>query len=306
MDFYARQTINRRRTWRLMAVHAGVFACLGLGMDTAFLGFPSSGPGFPVVTPAAVLLSLATSWFAYYRGDRAVLQSLLARPLDMRDAEHRQLGNIVQEIALAAGVPVPAVYVIPDNAPNALAIGRDPAHAAIALTSGALVLLDREETQGVVAHEMAHVASGDTAVMTMVGVLFGGLIMLADWSRRMLFFSRLPALAAVLLAPPLLLLALIAPALSRLMATAVAREREYHADAVAVRFTRNPLGLARALRKIERTRSPLRGATQASAHFFLVNPLRRRIEDADSRWADLFATHPPIASRIALLEGRIS
>ena len=304
MNFYERQTINRRRTWRLMACHAGLFLALGLGMDVLFLGFPASGPGFPVVTPVAVLLSLTICWFAYYRGDRALLRSLLARPLDMRDAEHRQLGNIVREIALAAGLPAPAVYVIPDNAPNALATGRDPAHASIAVTSGALVLLDREETQGVVAHEIAHIASGDTAVMMVVSVLFGGLVLLADWSRRMLFFSRLSLLAGVLLAVPLFALALVAPAVSRLMAMAVSREREYHADAVAVELTRNPVGLTRALRKIARTRSPLRGATQATAHLFLVNPLRRRVDDGASRWADLFATHPPLDYRIAFLEGR--
>lgn len=304
MNFYERQEVNRRRTRRLIGGHAAVFIALGTGMDVLFLGFPGAGPGFPVVAPVALLLSLAISWFAYFRGDRALLRSLLARPLDSDDAEHRQLGNIVREIAIAAGISPPTVYVIPDSAPNALATGRDPAHASLALTSGALALLDREETQGVVAHEIAHIVSGDTAVMMVAGVLFGGLVMLADWSRRMIFFSRLAAPAALLLAPLLFAFALIGPALSRLLAMTVSREREYHADAYAVELTRNPNGLTRALRKIAGTRSRLRGATRGTAHLFIVNPLRRRVDEGESRWADLFSTHPPIDHRIALLDGR--
>jgi len=304
VNFYERKEANRRRTILLIAAHAGAFLVLGLGVDALFLGFPSSGPGFPVVTAVAVTLSLVMSWFAFYRGDRALLRSLLARPLNEDDREHRQLGNVVREIALAAGLPPPAVYVIPDKAPNALATGRDPEHASLALTSGALVLLDREETQGVVAHEMAHIAAGDTAVMMVVSVLFGSVVMLADWSKRMLYFARIPTLATILFAAPLLLLVVISPALSRLLAMTVARQRELHADAGAVELTRNPAGLSSALRKIAKTRSPLRGASRGTAHLFIVNPLRRRVDENPARWADRFATHPPLDYRIALLEGR--
>ncbi len=288
----------------LIAGHAAVFIVLGLAVDALFLGFPSAGPGFPLITMIALAVSLATSWFGYFRGDRALLTSLLAYPLDMENEEQRQLGNIVREISLAAGISPPSVFVIPDKAPNAMAAGRDPDHAALALTSGALVLLDREETQGVVAHEIAHIANGDTAVMTMVSVLFGSLIMLADWAKRMMFFARTPTPLALLLAIPALALSLVSPALSRLMAMTVSREREYHADATAVELTRNPAGLARALRRIAKTRSPLRGATRGTAHSFIVNPLHRRVDERPSQWAGLFATHPPIDRRIALLEGR--
>jgi heat shock protein HtpX len=304
VHFYERQEINRRRTAGLVAVHAVLFALLGLAMDVLLVGFPAAGPGLPVITIGALCLSLAMSWFAFYHGDKALLDSLLARPLDARDAEHRQLGNIVREMSLAAGIPPPAVWVIPDRAPNAMSIGRDPGHASLALTSGALALLDREETQGVVAHEIAHIANGDTAVMMMVSVLFGSLLVLGDWSRRMIFFARLPTLFGLLLFVPALALALLAPALSRLLAMAVSRQRESHADATAVRLTRNPTGLARALRKIARTRSPLRGATRGTSHLFIVNPLHRPVDDSDSRWADLFATHPPLDYRVAVLEGR--
>ncbi len=302
--FYERQAANRRRIALLVATHAAVSASLGLAMDVLLLGFPSSGPGLPVVTTTAIGLSALMSWFGYYRGDKALLDSLLARPLDPRDEEHRQLANIVREISLAAGIRPPAVYVIPDRAPNAMSIGRDPEHASLAVTSGALVLLDREETQGVVAHEIAHIVSRDTAVMMLVSALFGNLIVLGDWSRRMFFFARFSTLAGLLLAVPTLLLALVGPVLSRILAMGVSREREYLADAKAVELTRNPNGMASALRKIARTSSPLRGATRGTAHFFVVNPLHRLIDERDTRWADLFATHPPLEHRIALLEGR--
>jgi heat shock protein HtpX len=306
LEFYERQEINRRRTVSLMVVHAAVFAALGLTVDAVFFGFPRSGPPVPLATTVALCISMTVSWLGYYRGDRTLLESLLARPLDESDDEHRQLGNVVREISLAAGVPPPAVYVIPDKAPNAMATGRDPEHAALAVTSGALALLDREETQGVIAHEIGHIASGDTAVMMMVGVLFGSAVILADWARRMLFFARVPTPLGVVLLVPAVLLSLVSPLLSRLMAMAVSRTREYNADATAVELTRNPTGLARALAKIARTRSPLRGATRGTAHMFIVNPLHRRVDERSSGWADLFATHPPLDHRIALLEGRTS
>ncbi len=303
MRFYQQQALNRRRTALLMAGHATLFLTLGLGVDALLLGFPRTA-SIPWVTIGALLASLAISALGYYRGDRALLTSLMARPACENNPEHRQLANIVREMALAAGLPAPRVFVIPDSAPNALATGRDPAHASLALTDGALALLDREETQGVVAHEMAHIGSGDTIVMMMVSVLFGSAIMLADWSRRMLFFSRLSIVSMLLFALPLLLLALFTPILSRLLAVTVSRQRETHADAKAVELTRNPAGLARALRKIERTRSPLRGATRGTAHLFIVNPLHRRLDEQRGRWADLFASHPPLDYRVAVLEGR--
>ena len=304
VNFYERQEANRRRTRILVAAHAGSFVVLGLAIDAVFLGFPYAGPEFPLITTIALALSLGISWFAFYRGDKLLLESLLARPLDLSDSDHRQFDNIVSEIAIAAGLPRPDVYVIPDKAPNALATGRDADNASLALTSGALVLFDREETQGVVAHEMAHIAAGDTAVMMMVSVLFGSIVMLSDWARRMFTFARVPTILSVILAVPMLLVVSVSPAVSRLLAMTVSRTREYHADAGAVELTRNPAGLASALRKIAKTRSPLRGATRGTAHLFIINPLRRRVDEDPSRWADLFATHPPLEHRVALLEGR--
>jgi len=185
-----------------------------------------------------------------------------------------------------------------------MATGRDPAHAIIAVTAGALALLDREETQGVVAHELAHIGNRDTAVMTLVSVLFGGLLMLADWARRSVWLARGGTRAASPLAFILLpLLVLLTPLLSRLLAMAVSRRREYQADATAVELTRNPEGLARALEKIAASEFPLRAATRGTAHLFIVSPLRQRARTAADAWSALLATHPPLAQRIALLRG---
>jgi heat shock protein HtpX len=301
VDFYERQRTNRRRTWLLLAVFVGLFATLGIALDVS-TGYV--GTGVPWHTTGALLFTTALGILAYRGGSDLVLSSLMATPLDVREPEHRQLHNVASEMALASGLPMPKLFVIPDPAPNALATGRDPEHAAVAVTRGALLLLDREETQGVVAHEMAHVANRDTLLMTVTAVLLGGLIMLSDWGRRSLYLSRhesrRSSAAATLL---VVLLAALAPLLSRLLAMAVSRQREYLADATAVELTRNPEGLARALEKIARMQSPLRAASRGTAHLFIVNPLRRRVDEHEGATADLFSTHPPISRRIAILRG---
>jgi len=242
------------------------------------------------------------SFVSYFRGSALVLASLQAAKLDPKNEEHIQLHNIVTEIALAAGLPQPQLFVIPDPAPNAMATGRDPAHAAIVVTQGALDLLDREETQGVIAHEMAHIANRDTLTMTVVGVLLGGVALLADWGRRVMYFSRgSDRRRVVLLLPLLLVVILLSPLLSRLLAMAISRQREYLADATSVEFTRNPLGLASALEKIGSHRSPLQKATRGTAHLFISDPLERATDERQGRQADLLSTHPPLHLRIAIL-----
>ena len=254
------------------------FLALGLGLDAVWGGFLSpQGEALPFVTLITVSLAAAMSLSAYYGGARLVMASLFAQPLNLDDPEHRQLYNVVTEMALAAGLPQPQVYVIPDPAPNALATGRDPRHAVLAVTQGLLNLLDREETQGVMAHEMAHIGNRDTLTMTLVAILFGGAVMLADWARRALFVGsdrrRRGSVVAFLV---VVLLVAVAPLLSRLLAMAVSRQREYLADATAAQLTRNPVGLAKALEKIGAGTSPLRAATRGTAHLFISNPLRRR------------------------------
>lgn len=304
MNLYERQRHNRRSTALLVTLFVAVFVALGLGLDSEFNGFTFDDGQFPIMTVVALAASLVSSLMAFYGGSQVVMASLHAQPLDVQDPEHRQLHNIVTEMSLAAGLPRPQLFVIPDPSPNALAAGRDPAHAAIAVTQGALELLDREETQGVVAHEMAHIANRDTLVMTVIAVLLGGIIMLADWARRSLYLSRQnrrrssPWVGLVVL-----LLVGLSPLLSRLLAMAVSRQREYLADASATEFTRNPEGLARALEKIGAAQSPLRSATQGTAHLFIANPLKRNSDEREGAWANLLSTHPPLSRRIAILRG---
>ena len=299
MNFTEQQRRNRQRTVLLVAAFVALFVAVGLLVDLTMVGAP-----LPVATVGALVVAGATAWLGWRRGADWVLASLLAEPLRDDEPEHRQLANIAAEMAIAAGLPLPRLFVIPDPSPNALATGTTPDDASIAVTAGALALLDREETQGVVAHEMAHLANRDTALMTMVSVLFGGLLMLADWARRSLYVARQGERTAHPLVIVLLpLLVLLTPLLSRLLAMAVSRRREYQADATAVAFTRNPEGLARALETIAASEFPMRAATRGSAHLFIVSPLRRRADERDGAWADLFATHPPLVHRVALLRG---
>jgi len=299
VNFVAAQRRNRRRTIVLIGAFLLLFCGVGLFLDAMLVGAP-----LPLATLAAFVVATIVSLLGWRRGADWVLTSLLAEPLRLAEPEHRQLDNIATELAIAAGLPRPRLYVIPDPSPNAMATGRDPAHAIIAVTAGALALLDREETQGVVAHELAHIGNRDTAVMTLVSVLFGGLLMLADWARRSVWLARGGTRAASPLAFILLpLLVLLTPLLSRLLAMAVSRRREYQADATAVELTRNPEGLARALEKIAASEFPLRAATRGTAHLFIVSPLRQRARTAADSWSALLATHPPLAQRIALLRG---
>ena len=286
-----------------MAAFVGLFGALGLGLDVGVNGFLNAGGvPLPLLTLGSLGFATVTSLVSYFQGSSLVLSSLHAEDLDPLDDEHKQLHNIVTEMALAAGLPMPKVVILRDPAPNALATGRDPEHATIAVTQGALELLDREETQGVVAHEMAHIANRDTLTMTVVGVLLGGIAMLADWSRRSLYYSRLDGRRrAAALLPFVLVLALLSPLLSRLLAMAISRQREYLADATAAQFTRNPLGLARALEKIGGIKSPLRNASRGTAHLFISDPLQRASDEREGRLADLLSTHPPLHLRIAVL-----
>lgn len=304
LDFHTRQRLNRRRSFWLLAVFLGGFVTLGLGLDAVWTGISSGGWPLPVITLIAGSIATVLSVVGYFRGAEMVMGSLHARPLDPHNADHRQLQNVVTEIALAAGLPPPCVYIIPDPSPNALASGRDPEHGVMAVTQGLLNVVDRAELQGVVAHEMAHIGNRDTLTMTLVGILFGGALMLSDWARRVLFLDRGRKSHPLLFILVILLVA-VTPLLSRLLAMAVSRQREYLADATAVQFTRNPLGLASALEKIGAGTSPLRSATRGTAHLFISNPWTRRIDQRDGALADLLSSHPPLRQRIAILRAMV-
>ena len=315
-DFYAAQARNRRLTWLLVLGFILLLAVIGLAADVFVFGsfWPGEG-GFPVISVVAAGLGSFQSFTAYMWGDRAVLASLHAAPLvKPATAEERELDNVVTEMSIAAGLPKPRVYVIDDPAPNAFATGRDPAHASIGVTEGLLETLDREETQGVIAHEMSHIRNYDIRTMTLVAAMVGTLLLIADWSARALRYGghqgrsgrgrerRGGGGAAMPLALIAIVLVVLAPLLSRLLAMGVSRQREYLADATAVELTRNPAGLARALGRIRRSHSPLKHATQGTAHLFISDPLERKLDERESFLAELFSTHPPLGKRIERLQ----
>jgi heat shock protein HtpX len=190
MNLYEQQRSNRRKTWLIMLAFIAVFLLLGFGFDTFYLG--AAGGSLPIGTAIALGVGSASAAAGYFSGDRAVLLSTAARPIqelaaEATDADRlklRQLQNVVDEMAIASGLPRPKVYVVPDADPNAFATGRDPAHASLAVTRGLLDTLDRDELQGVVAHEMSHIRNLDVRVMTIVAALVGAVALLADWARR--------------------------------------------------------------------------------------------------------------------------
>jgi heat shock protein HtpX len=304
-DFFERQARNRRASFFIVVLFLGFFLFIGFSVDWLYLdAFGPGGLRAPVATVTALIVATAVSLMSYYYGGELILRSLGAEGVDLQLPEHRELRNIVTEMALASGSSMPKIHVIFDPAPNAFATGRDELHASICVTTGLLATLDREETQGVVAHELAHIRNRDTLLMVMVSVLLGGVVLLSDWSQRS-FFSRRTGRrltgGGALLAVPALLLIVLSPLISRLLAMAVSRQREYLADAGAAEYTRNPRGLARALEKIRDAALPFSRASRGTAHLFFVSPLKRRVNEREGGFADLLGTHPPINRRIMLL-----
>ena len=283
-------------------------ALIGLAFDVLLLGYQPTGRWpVPLAAPVATLVAGVSAWIGYRNGDRMVLASSLARPLRGGDPNAQVLGNVVEEMAIAAGIPAPAVWVIDDDDPNAFATGRAPEHASIAVTRGLLAALSRDELQGVIGHEIAHIRNYDIRTMTIVAALLGGVVLLSEWGSRLRVRGRDrdegPAGLASTVVVVLGLVALVvAPLVGRLLAMAVSRRREYDADATAAELTRNPLGLAKALRKLEAAAAPTRRIARGTAHLCITDPLGRRLSSRDGALADLLATHPPIGKRIALLE----
>ena len=267
-----------------------------------------------LVGGGAGLLALLLSLLAYYRGADMVLAVSGARPIT--HADDPELFNVVEEMAIAAGVPMPAVYMIYDPAPNAFATGRDPQHAAVAVTSGLREMMTRDELHGVIAHEMSHVRNYDIRLMLVLTVLVGTLVMLCDLFWRMLFFlpggsSRrrrddrdggggggILVLVLMVLA---VVMAIVAPILAQIIQLAVSRQREYLADASAVELTRYPQGLANALRKIDADPHILATANRGTAQLYIANPIKK----FEARAHTMFASHPPIQERIRRLEALV-
>lgn len=284
-------------------------AFLGFGFDVYLTG--SVDEGFvPIGSLAAAALGAGSAFWGLRSGSAAVLSSTGALPTDGTNPTHRQLLNIVDEMSIASGLPRPAVYVIPDSDPNAFATGKDPQSSSIAVTQGLLDSLNREELQGVVAHEMSHIRNYDIRLMTVVAALMGAVLLLSDWARRGMRHGggsrRRGSKSSGQLGAILLVLWLVgiilAPIIGQMMAMAVSRKREYLADASAAELTRNPSGLACALQKIERAAAPTASIKRGAAHLCIVDPLGRSLNSKEGFVAELFGTHPPIEKRILALQ----
>src|ERR1700730_14290749 len=317
-NFRTLEATNRRETAVLVVAFMLLLATLGLGLDIAAHDVAIVDGhlvGFPVLTIAALVFAGVQSMVSYFSGASLVLLSVHGRPLTADTPKHQMVLDVINEMSIAARMAPPKPYLIDDPSPNAFATGRDPSHSVICVTQGLVDQMDREELQGVIGHEMSHVADYDIRTMMMIAVMIGGIAMLSDFVYRWMFWGGFGGRgrssdnrdnqAAALITVAVIILAAVAPIFSQLLAMAVSREREYLADASSVEFTRNPRALLRALEHIAQTESPLRHASRGIAHLFIVNPLAGAREDDEGFFANSLSTHPPLSRRIERLRAMV-
>lgn len=289
---YEEISANKRKSFLLLFLFVVFLLFLGGVFGQAY---GSGGAGVLI----ALLLALFLSLITFYWGDRMVLGISHAKPVDRK--ENPYLANVVEGLAIAAGVPPPKAYIIEDTAPNAFATGRGPDNSAIAVTTGLLDKLNRLELEGVIGHEMSHIKNYDIRYATLVVVLVGTVALLSDWMRRSFFYrgrrGRKGGAGGGLITLMALLLAILAPIVAQLIRLAISRQREYLADADGALLTRYPKGLASALEKISKDKEPLEVANKATAHLYIINPLLEH----RGKLNDLFSTHPPAEDRIKRL-----
>ena len=297
--FYNQISANRRNSLVLAVAVIALFGVLGFAIGYAISG---SSSGAIAIMAIALLIGGVAAGGSYFAGDSIVLGVSGAKEVDETSAP--QLLNVVREMAIAANIPMPKVYIIDDTAPNAFATGRDPAHASVAITSGLLQKLDREELQGVMGHELSHVRNFDIRFAMIVGVLVGSIALLADFFLRFTFWgggrrssgnrdSGGGGLQAIMFIVAIVL-SILAPIAARLVQLAVNRQREYLADASSIQLTRNPYGLERALAKISSDTEVLEVANRATQHMYFTNPIKK----FEERASGLFSTHPATLDRI--------
>jgi len=303
MNIYEQIKKNNINTWVIITGFIVLLLCIGMGFDYFY------GPriGFPMFTTIALMIGVISSYSGYMYGDTLVISSTQAREPNPDDPKEKQWQDVVAEMSIAAGLPLPKTYVVDDADPNAFATGRDPEHSSIVATRGLLDILNREELQAVASHEMSHIRNFDTRVLLIVAVLVGSVSLLASWAGRMLFWGsgdrdrKNGGAAAVVMMVLWLIAIILAPILSQMIAMCVSRKREYLADASGAELTRNPTALASALEKIEANYQPSKMINQGTSHLCIADPLNKPIGSQEGWFADLFATHPPIAKRIAIL-----
>jgi heat shock protein HtpX len=330
-NLFAQQESNRRRSVWLVAGFVLFFAWVGFGGDLSiYLLTVDAGPSssyrhlFPVIGIFTTLAAAGICWYSWRHGPERVLWATGAWELiEPATPEQKQLVNVVEEMAIASGLPRPRIWIVPDSDPNAFATGRDAATASVAVTEGLLASLSRDELQAVVAHEMAHIRNLDVRLMTLLAAMVGAIALMSDGMGRMIgrrgtgAAGRLgrikigqggrggkggnPLALAILVL--WLLTLIIAPIVSRILAMAVSRKREYLADATGAQFTRNPMALAAALEKLAGASEPTRTITRGAAHLCIVDPAPSALSSKEGFLADVLVSHPPIRQRIIRLKG---
>ena len=326
-NLFDQQQSNRRRSTWLVLGFILFFAWVGFGGDLAFYLATADAPPesyhhvFPFIGTFSVLAAGAICWYSWRHGAERVLWATGAWELiEPGTAEQKQLVNVVEEMAIASGLPKPRVWIVPDSDPNAFATGRDAASASVAVTEGLLAKLSREELQAVVAHEMAHIRNLDVRLMTLMAGMVGSIALMSEGLGRIIGRGSRAAgrgwirgggakggkggnpLALVVLVLWLLTL-VVAPVVSRILSMAVSRKREYLADATGAQLTRNPMALAAALEKLDGAAGATHSITRGAAHLCIVDPAPGVMSSREGFLADFVASHPPIKQRIIRLRG---
>ena len=294
---YDRIGENRRDTFLLMVIFVALLAGLSIAVGI-ILGLPVP------YAPLLIIPFLIFALFSYYASSGVALAISQAHPVTKE--EEPELYRTVENLCIGAGLPMPQIYVIEDSSPNAMATGRDPQHAALAVTRGLLQKMDHLELEGVIAHELSHIGNYDIRLMTVVVVLVGLAALMADFALRLTIFGagrrpgnrdRDAGAAALIIYGVALVAIILTPIVAQLLRLAISRQREYLADASGALLTRYPEGLARALEKISADPDPLEVANKATAHLYINDPLREHQSFLNS----LFSTHPPIEERVRRL-----
>lgn len=295
MNIYGQIAANKLRSIVIIGFFVGLLTFFFFLLDQ----YMGGGTGYALF---GFGISLVTGFFSYFYSDKLVLKMSGAKPASKE--EYFDYYTVTENLSIAAGIPMPKLYVIQDDALNAFATGRDPKHAVVAATTGILKRLDRSDIEGVIAHELSHIRNYDILVMTIVSVLVGTVAYTVDIVMRMMWFggddrnSKGNAIAMVLF----LVMLIVMPLVATLIQFAISRKREYLADASGALLTRNPEGLASALEKISADPHMLRHASTATAHMYISNPFKKGSRAAN--WlTNLFSTHPPVEERIRILRG---
>jgi heat shock protein HtpX len=292
--------------WSMVWVSVMAAITVGIGYAAGFIFFPKYDAAPLIGLAIAAVLAGVQALVAWFYGAEIVLAITGAKEITAESREFRQVWNLVEEMKIASGLPMPRVYVINDPAPNAFATGRNPQDGRVAVTTGLIEALDRDELQGVIAHEMAHISNRDILFQTVVGIMVGMIAIIADVSLRMLFWgggrssNREGGQAQIIILIVGIVFIILAPIVAQLVRFAISRQREYLADANGAQFTRNPEALASALVKISQSPVKLRAANHGMSHMWIIDPFKVGLAAEAS---SAFSTHPPVGKRIERLLG---